>query len=286
MYTRLSVFENTACHDSLSCEPQSVWERKLIICLLISCLAAGSFRQHTWRCSRHRGPNLMAHRSRTARRLLTCKLLFFCFLDAIFSPKCSFSAAAFQGCGACAATKDWCSKLRSPLQYLRLMRQKKTTEKTRHHRFSLVGSGCAPDHLYQRSDTMWSVDQFAALFLTFGGGLETRWGECAVGSQGKYAWVAWSWTVEPLLVLVRRLHSCFIESCPQHLSSLTIWFCQGQLRDLNVPLIRCTSAAWLLHQPHHILVLWTAVMSCWESRSMSARPVLNFTILSINKESY
>lgn len=248
-----------------------VWERKLIICLLISCLAAGSFRQHTWRCSRHRGPNLMAHRSRTACRLLTRKLLFFCFLDAIISPKCSFSAAAFQGCGACVAAKDCCPKLRSPLQYLRLMRQKKAAEKTRHHRFIFVGSGCVPDHLYQRSDTMWWVDQFAALFLTFGGGLETRWGECAVGSQGKYVWAAWSWTVEPLLVLVRRLLSCFIERCPQHLSSLTIWFRQGRPCDLNVPLIMCASAVW--PQPSiSLIIFWSFGPQLWVAGKVDQCP--------------
>lgn len=94
--------------------------------------------------------------------------------------------------------------------------------------------------LYQRSDTMWGFDQFAALVLTF----EARCGECAVGSQGKYVWAAWSWTAEPLLVLVRRLLSCFIERSPQHLSSLTIWFHQGRPRDLNVPPVRCGGAVW------------------------------------------
>lgn len=236
-----------------------VWERKLIICLLISCLAAGSFRQHTWRCSRHRGPNLMAHRSRRARRLLTRKLLFLLFSCNIFAKVQLFCSS---GCAACVAAKDCRPKLWSPLQYLRLMRQKKAAEKTRHHRFSLMGSGCVPDNLYQRSDTMWWVDQFAALFLTFGGGLETRWGECAVGSQGKYVWAAWSWTVEPLLVLVRRLLSCFIERCPRHLSSLTIWFRQGRPRDLNVPLIRCASAAW--PQPSiSLIILWSLGPQLW-----------------------
>lgn len=98
------------------------------------------------------------------------------------------------------------------------------------------------DNLYQRSDTMWEFDQFAAVLLTFEGSLEARCGGCAVGSQGKYVWAAWSWTVEPLLVLVRRLLSCFIERSPQHLSSLTIWFHQGRPHDLNVPPVRCGGA--------------------------------------------
>lgn len=45
-----------------------------------------------------------------------------------------------------------------------------------------------------------------------------------------------------LLLLVRRLLSCFIERCPRHLSSLTIWFYQGLPHDLNVQPMGCCNS--------------------------------------------
>lgn len=128
------------------------------------------------------------------------------------------------------------------------MRQREKEKETMRERTDSIISASrvlvVRDNLYQRSDTMWGFDQFATLFLTFEGSLEAHCGERAVGSQGKYVWAGWTWTVELLLVLVRRLLSCFIERSPQQLSSLTIWFHQGRPRDLNVPPVRCGGAVW------------------------------------------
>lgn len=151
------------------------------------------------------------------------------------------------------------------------MRQKEAPEKT-HAITSASWVFVARDNLYQRSDTMRWVDQFAALFLTFEGSLETRWGKCAVGSQGKYVWAAWSWTAEPLSVLVRRLLSCFIERSPQHLSSLTIWFHQGRPRDLNAPPVPPPAASY----SHPLACGYEPLGRCID---VSAPPI----ILALNK---
>ena len=77
-----------------------------------------------------------------------------------------------------------------------------------------------------------------------------------------------------LLLLVRRLLSCFIERCHGHLSSLTIWFYQGPPHDLNAQPMGCcnslaltppstSSASW---------VLWVAFMSLSQSGLISLLP--------------
>lgn len=160
-------------------------------------------------------------------------------------------------------------KLRYPIQYQQLMRQKEELEQTD----TIISAPCVfllPDKLCQRSDSIWWFDQFLALFLATGRPIWWQLGlPDVVNEQQQCFWLTGEiclgcleLSCSVLLLLVRRLLSCFIERCHLHLSSLTIWFYRGPPQDFNVqPMGSCISLA--LTSPSTTLaslVLWEAFM--------------------------
>lgn len=79
-------------------------------------------------------------------------------------------------------------------------------------------------------------------------------GEICLGWPELNSWV--------LLLVVRRLLSCFIECCLRHFSSLTIWFSEGPPHDLNVQPMGCCSSVTLTPPSTSSAssVLWVAFM--------------------------